>query len=79
MAKNAPHPAAGKLFIDFVLSRDGQKVIQDIALRYPIRSDVELSGQILKLKGIRFWDSNWDTIFRNIDGHQKAFRATFGL
>jgi iron(III) transport system substrate-binding protein len=78
MAKNAPHPAAGKLFVDFVLSRDGQKVIQDIALRYPVRSDVELSGQLLKLKGIRFWDSNWEAIFRNIDGHQKAFRATFG-
>jgi ABC-type Fe3+ transport system substrate-binding protein len=78
MAKNAPHPSAGKLFIDFVLSRDGQKVIQDIALRYPVGSDVELSGQLLKLKGIRFWDSNWDTIFRNIEGHQKAFRATFG-
>ena len=56
MAKNAPHPAAGKLFIDFILSREGQKVIQDIALRYPVRSDVELSGQLLKLKGIRFWD-----------------------
>jgi len=77
MAKNAPHPAAGKLFIDFVLSREGQKIIQDIALRYPVRSDVELSGQLLKLKGIRFWDSNWEAIFRNIEGHQKAFRATF--
>lgn len=79
MAKNAPHPAAAKLFIDFVLSKDGQKVIQEIALRYPVRKDVELSGQLLKLKGIRFWDSNWDAIFRNIDGHQKAFRATFAI
>ena len=77
MAKNAPHPSAGKLFIDFVLSREGQKVIQDIALRYPVRSDVELSGQLLKLKGIRFWDSNWDSIFRNIESHQKAFRLAF--
>jgi len=78
MAKNAPHPSAAKLFIDFVLSREGQKIIQDIALRYPVRSDVELTGQLLKLKGIRFWDSNWDSIFRNIENHQKAFRVTFG-
>jgi iron(III) transport system substrate-binding protein len=79
LAKNAPHPSAGKLFIDFILSRDGQKIIQDIALRYPVRSDVELSGSLLKLKGIRFWDSNWDHIFRNIETYHKDFRATFGM
>jgi iron(III) transport system substrate-binding protein len=78
MAKNAPHPSAGKLFIDYVLSREGQKVIQDIALRYPVRSDVELSGSLLKLKGIRFWDSDWDKIFRNIEVYHKEFRAAFG-
>jgi hypothetical protein len=50
-----------------------------VALRYPVRSDVELSGELLKLKGIRFWDSNWDAVFRNIDSHQKSFRQTFGL
>jgi iron(III) transport system substrate-binding protein len=79
LAKNAPHPAAGKLFIDFMLSKEGQKVIQNIALRYPVRSDVELSGDLLKLKGIRFWDSNWDSIFRKIDDHQKTFRSSLGL
>ena len=79
LAKNAPHPAAGKLFIDFILSRDGQKAIQNVALRYPVRSDVELSGELLKLKGIRFWDSNWDAVFRNIESQQKSFRQTFGL
>jgi len=79
LARNAPHSAAGKLFIDFILSRDGQKAIQNVALRYPVRSDVELSGELLKLKGIRFWDSHWDTVFRNIDSYQKSFRQTFGL
>jgi hypothetical protein len=70
---------AGKLFIDFILSQEGQRSIQTVALRYPVRPDVELSGALLKLKGIRFWDSNWDAVFRNIDGHQKAFRQTFGF
>jgi iron(III) transport system substrate-binding protein len=79
LAKNAPHPAAGKLFIDFILSRDGQKAVQNVALRYPVRSDVELSGELLKLKGIRFWDANWDAVFRNIDSYQKSFRQTFGI
>lgn len=79
LAKNAPHGNAGKLFIDFILSQEGQRAIQTIALRYPVRPDVELSGALLKLKGIRFWDSNWDTVFRNIDSHQKSFRQTFGF
>ncbi len=79
LAKNAPHPAAGKLFIDFILSRGGQKAVQNVALRYPVRSDVELSGELLKLKGIRFWDANWDAVFRNIDSYQKSFRQTFGI
>ena len=79
LAKNAPHSNAGKLFIDFILSQEGQRAIQNIALRYPVRPDVELTGSLLKLKGIRFWDSNWDTVFRNIDGHQKSFRQTFGF
>jgi iron(III) transport system substrate-binding protein len=79
LAKNAPHPAAGKLFIDYLLSREGQRAIQTITLRYPVRSDIELSGELLKLKGIRFWDSNWDAIFHNIDAHQKSFRQTFNL
>jgi ABC-type Fe3+ transport system substrate-binding protein len=79
LAKNAPHPGAGKLFIDFILSRDGQKAVQNVALRYPVRSDVELSGELLKLKGIRFWDANWDAVFRNIDSYQKSFRQTFGI
>ena len=78
LAKNAPHSAAGKLFIDFILSRDGQKAIQTVALRYPVRSDVELTGELLKLKGIRYWDSNWDSVFRNIESHHKSFRETFG-
>jgi iron(III) transport system substrate-binding protein len=79
LAKNAPHSAAGKLFIDFILSQEGQRAIQTVALRYPVRSDVELTGELLKLKGIRYWDSNWDAVFRNIESHHKSFRETFGL
>jgi ABC-type Fe3+ transport system substrate-binding protein len=37
-AKNS-HPAAGKLFVDFVLSEDGQKVLRSLS-RIPARKDV---------------------------------------
>lgn len=36
---NAPHPNAGKLFINFMLTKDGQKAVNDWG-RIPVRSDV---------------------------------------
>lgn len=47
---NAPHPSAAKLFLDYLLSRDGQG---QLARRYmtPVRSDVEIPAA-LQTKGI---------------------------
>ncbi len=36
---NQPHPAAGRLFVDFVLSEEGQKVMRSLS-RIPARRDV---------------------------------------
>jgi len=40
LAKNAPHPNAAKLFLDFVLSRSGQEVLAG-ANHYAARTDVQ--------------------------------------
>ena len=40
LAANAPHPNAAKLFIDFVLSREGQQMMQAFG-GVPVRKDVE--------------------------------------
>lgn len=40
LAANAPHPNAGKLFIDFLLSREGQKMLVDFR-RISVREDVD--------------------------------------
>ncbi len=37
---NPPHPNAAKLFVDYTLSREGQRIVRDIG-RPPARSDVE--------------------------------------
>lgn len=36
----APHPNAGKLFVDFVLSREGQALLRDVSGGYPAREDL---------------------------------------
>ena len=40
LAANAPHPNAGKLFIDFLLSKKGQKMLVGFR-RIPVREDVD--------------------------------------
>src|SRR5262245_15494747 len=40
LAAKAPHPNAGKLFIDFLLSKEGQKMLVGFQ-RIPVREDVE--------------------------------------
>ncbi len=41
VADRAPHPSAGKLFLDYLLSRRGQEIMANQALLHAIRSDVE--------------------------------------
>jgi ABC-type Fe3+ transport system substrate-binding protein len=58
VAKNAPHPYATMLFIDFVLSRQGQKVFQ--ASNYlPAHPDVPALQADLKPGGGRFKKANY--------------------
>jgi len=78
VAKNAPHAAAARLFIDYTLSKDGQKLVQEVALRENVRIDMESSSDLLKLKDIAM-KTNWDSIFANLDTHCKAFRENFRL
>ena len=40
ITSHAPHPNAARLFIDFALSREGQKIVRDIG-RPPARADVD--------------------------------------
>jgi iron(III) transport system substrate-binding protein len=60
LAKNAPHPNAGKLFINFVLSREGQTVLKEQGL-IPGHRDVDATA--FQLKGVRLFPSNprWAT------------------
>jgi len=79
MAPNAPHPAAARLFIDFLLSREAQRFMQENIFRQSARSDVEPSGDLVKLKGIRTFRADWNAIFKDHDAYRNAFMKTFGL
>ncbi len=79
MAPNAPHPSAAKVFIDLMLSKDGQKFMQENIFRQSSRVDVEPSGDLAKLKGVRVWKSDWNTVLKNHDQYREAYKQNFGL
>ena len=45
LVKDAPHPNAGRLLIDFVLSREGQQIIADVGYYAPRR---DVSSPLIK-------------------------------
>ncbi len=58
LAKNAPHPHASMLFLDFVLSKKGQKVFQ-AASYLPAHPDIPALQPDLKPGGGRFKKANY--------------------
>lgn len=56
LAAHAPHPNAGKLFINFCLSKEGQALIGDSG-RPPVRQDVE-AGILKSFKGVKLYPSD---------------------
>lgn len=46
---DAPHPNAGKLLIDFLISKDGQSMLNKLD-RHPVRMDIEVDPQLEKVR-----------------------------
>ena len=47
---NAPHPNAGRVFIDWLLSKDGQQTIVDVSGRPSARTDVKNNPNVFNAK-----------------------------
>jgi iron(III) transport system substrate-binding protein len=46
---DAPHPNTGKLFIDFMLSKEGQKILNSLD-RHPVRKDIKVDPELEKIR-----------------------------
>ena len=77
LVANAPHPNASKLFVDFMLSVDGQNLIRGFG-RIPGRRGIEpLDKDIAKIKPI---PTDVATIYKvGLDVFGKEYREIFGL
>jgi 2-aminoethylphosphonate transport system substrate-binding protein len=64
LVNGAPHAAAGKKLIDWLLSKQAQESVPDLALGLPARSDVALTGDGYKkiqavMQGVTIWTPDW--------------------
>ena len=75
IAQRAPHPAAARLFIDFLLSKPAQVKLREMS-RIPSRSDVDADPPRL-IKG--FKKVVQDIENENMSESIKLFQQTFGL
>ncbi len=76
LAKAAPHPNAARVFIDFVLSREGQSVIRSVN-RNPTRGDVE--QPVPRATKLKLFEMNWDGVVKNYSRYEKNFNEIFGV
>jgi iron(III) transport system substrate-binding protein len=75
LSSHAPHPNAAKLFLEFVLSREGQKLVQTPG-RHVARRDVA-GNQSTRLKELRIVPVN-PALAERLDEYAKQLRSIFG-
>lgn len=79
LAKNAPHPHAAMLFIDFLLSKDGQKIFQE-ADYLPAHPEVPAKVADLKAGGGKFTQVNYlgpELLFEKEEKWVELFQKLF--
>ncbi len=72
--RNAPHPNAGKLFIDFILSQEGARLLRG-QQRIPARLDVESLTERLNPRNLKLYPVNIS--IEKLD--PQGFRNFFGV
>ena len=75
LGKYAPHPNIGRLFIDFSLSEEGQKILRSFG-RSSARKGIDPDE--LQKKGIKLYVSDI-SLAKDYARYDKEFREIFGL
>lgn len=75
LGQYAPHPNVGKLFIDFVLSEEGQKILRSFG-RSSARKGIEPDE--LQKKGVKLYVSDI-SLAKDYAQYDKEFREIFGI
>lgn len=78
--KNAPHPAASKLFTNWLLSKEGQALTQRVWERQTAREDVETEGVKLmgvREKGLKYINAEIESIYKKKEIYAEMAKEIF--
>ena len=83
LVKNAPHAAAGKQLLTFLLSAEAQQQVTTLAFGIPVRSDVTPSGDSYTqlqaaIKGKDVYHPDWDAVLTSLDSMVAAYNNAVG-
>lgn len=76
LPKNPSRPNAAKVFIDFLLSKEGQAIIYELK-RNPSRTDVD--QPVPRAAKIKLMEMDYDQVTKNYGRYAKEFREIFSV
>ena len=79
IAADAPHPVAAKLFFDWLLSEDGQKVVTEQLKQMSVRMGAAPTPGLPPIDTIKILAVDQDELNRTADELRKEFSEFFGL
>ena len=74
LPKQPPHPNAARLFIDYILSREGQEVMRSLG-RNTTRTDVD--PLLERIKNLRYEKIDWPSYIENYKRYEGEFQEIF--
>ncbi len=76
LPRQPPHPNAGKLFVNFMLSKEGQRVMRSLG-RNITRTDVDPVSE--RVKSLKYGKIDWGDYIGNYNRYEKDFRGFFNI
>jgi len=76
LPKKASHPNAGKVFIDFMLAKEGQSILYSLK-RSPTRTDLSLP--VARAAKVKLMEMNHDKLAKNYNRYVQEFREIFSI
>jgi len=76
LPKSPPRPNAAKLFVDFMLSKEGQTIMYEVK-RNPTRTDV--NQPVARVAKIKLMARDADDLAKNYNRYTEEFREIFSI
>ena len=76
LAKQPPRPNIAKLYIDFVLSQEGQRILASFK-RNPTRTDVD--SPVPRASKVKLLEMDYDNVAKNYGRYEKEYREIFDI